>query len=237
MCQNRPARRVLGAVVLIVLVCAVTGTATAQTVEEVDATLSDEDGDGTDDRLTVDATVADDGGATGIEVSGPVDSIEIPPGDDGEDQAPVTNVSGNTARFGSTGYTGTYSVGVTLSEPSEGDTVEVTVWIGAVEEAQADDVQETSVSVGTDSETETETEGDGEGETDGSGATGGDDSTSDGTDETPDDGSSVGGGESDDGDGGPEAEGGQGMPGFTLSLSVIALLLTAVAIRGRTRNG
>jgi PGF-CTERM protein len=145
---------------LVTLIVVASGTAAAQTVDNVEVSLSDTDGDGLDDSLSVDVQVTDDGAATAITVDGPIGSLEIPSDDDGS-QAPVTNVSGSTATFGSTGYTGTYTVEGSLSGQTEGDTVAVAAWVGNVQRSDADDIAEVSATVsGTTETTDDSTEDD-----------------------------------------------------------------------------
>lgn len=124
----------LSLVLLITVVVIATGISTAQTVDEIDTVLSDTDG--VEDHLEVT-----------VEVTGPVDSLELPSTTGGGSQVPVTNIAGGTVIFGSTGYTGTYPLEGELSGHSDGDVVEITAWVGAVERSEADDVQGTSIEV------------------------------------------------------------------------------------------
>lgn len=137
----------LSLVLLIAVVVIATGTSTAQTVDEIDTVLSDTDGDGVDDHLEVTVEVTEDGGVTGVEVTGPVDSLELPSTTGGGSQAPVTNISGGTVTFGSTGYTGTYSLEGDLSGHFDGTGVDVSAWVGAIERSEANDFQRTSIAV------------------------------------------------------------------------------------------
>lgn len=131
-----------------------TGSAAAQTVDDIEVILSDSDEDNLEDSFTVNVRVTDDGAVTAVRLNGPVDTVEIPSRDDGSSQAPITNVSDRTAAFGSTGYTGTYTVEGTLSGQSKGDIFEIMAWVGDIERSQADDVEELTATISGSSETD-----------------------------------------------------------------------------------
>ena len=240
--SHRVVYRVSLITALFVLLAVVSGTAAAQTVDDVGITLSDTDGDGLDDSFVVNVQVTEDGAATAVRVDGPLGSLEVPSGDDGGSQAPVTNVSGNTATFGSTGYTGTYTVEGTLSEQSERDTLDVTAWVGGVDRSQADDVREASVTIMGMSETDDEDSG----EVDEGSETPNESTTSSENNDDSDEGSSSDetndtDNESGDGnldDGGEEADengtdnsGSESLPGFTAVVALFALVMVSVGVR------
>jgi len=115
--------------------------ATAQSVDNINVTLADESGDGLDDSITVEATVTDDGGSTGIEFDAPF-SLNLSETDEG--QADIVSINDDQAKenitFGSFGsYTGTYTVEGSLSNQSDGDTGNLTAWVGDTDREQADD--------------------------------------------------------------------------------------------------
>ncbi|MCX2817779.1 PGF-CTERM sorting domain-containing protein [Haladaptatus sp. F3-133] len=136
------------ALVVAVSVTALAAPVAAQSVDNVDVTLSDSNGDGLDDAVTVDVSVTDDGAATAVEF-GSGTTVDLSATDEG--QAPVVSINDNqqneNVTFGSTGYTGTYTVEGTLSGQSDGDSVDVTAWIGAVSQSDADDTATASATV------------------------------------------------------------------------------------------
>jgi len=136
--------RITAALIALVVAVSVTALAApvaAQTVDNVDLTLSDQDGDGLDDYVEVEATVSNDGGATVVEFVGDGD-LDL--SDTSEDQAPVVSINDNkqneNVTFGSTGASTTYTVNGSLSGQSDGDTIEPDVYVGDRDRANADDV-------------------------------------------------------------------------------------------------
>jgi hypothetical protein len=120
-------------------------------ITDVQTTLSDTDGDGLDDSITVDVSVEEDGGATAIQFDGPF-SVDLSQTD--TTQAAIVQINDEQKKenvtFGSTGYTGTYTVEGTLSGQSDGDTGKVTAWIGDVSQGSAGEVAETQFTVESD---------------------------------------------------------------------------------------
>ena len=121
---------------------------TGGSINDVQVTLSDEDGDGLDDSITVDVSVDGDEGVTVVEFDAPfsldLSETETNQGslvsiNDGQQKENVT--------FGSTGFTGTYTVKGDLSGQSVGETGNVTAWIGDVSEGSASDTDETDFTV------------------------------------------------------------------------------------------
>jgi len=212
---------VVSLVIIGVSILFFAGSASAQTVDSIEPNATDTDGDGLNDTLSVDIQVTNDGAATVVLLDGPVSSVEIPTSDDGSSQAPITNVSGTTATFGSTGYTGVYAVEADVSGASDGDTVEVTAWVGDTERSGAEDELTESVAL---SGTGSSEDGGGSapsGEEDDPSDTGGGDSN--GTDDPS--------GETGDGTDTTDQQEGESQPGFGL-LAVLSALLVLTARAG-----
>jgi hypothetical protein len=118
------------------------------TVNDLSVTLSDTNGDGLDDRVEVNAEVTEDGGTTVVEFDSGT-TVDLSATDGG--QASVVSINDNQANenvtFGSTGYSGTYTVVGDLSRQSGGDTGTVTAWVGDIDPSAADDTAEADFTV------------------------------------------------------------------------------------------
>ena len=139
----RKSRLLLVLVVVITTLGFGATTATAQTVDNVDVTLSDESGDGLDDSITIDVSVTEDNGATAVEFGAPF-SLNLSETD--QSQAAVVSVNDDqpneNVTFGSLGNSGTYTVIGGLSGQSAGDTGTVNAWVGDRQRSDADDTDE-----------------------------------------------------------------------------------------------
>lgn len=129
----------------------VSGTDDGGSITDIQATLSDTDGDGLDDSITVDVSVEKDGGATAVQFDAPF-SLDLSETD--ESQAAIVQINDEQQRenvtFGSTGYTGTYTVKGSLTGQSDGDVGNVTAWIGDVSQGSASETNETKFTVESD---------------------------------------------------------------------------------------
>jgi len=190
----------------------------AQSVDDIQTTLTDEDGDGLEDRIEIQMTVSDvETGLTLVELEGNGFDLNVSPTDaedGGQAQFVTLTEEENTVEFVEVGTAdSTYTVVADLSSQSSGDAGSVVVWVGSETRADANDEMSSQFEVGgndTDQDGESD-EGGNAGETVDGNDTGGE---SDGTDST-------------------DNSGGEGLPGFTTTVSLLALILTAVYHRSR----
>jgi hypothetical protein len=136
MSVNEAPRRAVGTLIILVTVAAIAtaGTAAAQSVDNVQTTLTDTDGDGTEDTAEVNVTVSD--AARTVVVFDETDfDVEVSPTDDSQEE--IVQLDGNRAQFDSIGGAEkTYTVVADLSNQSAGDkgSVNVTVDKGVATE-------------------------------------------------------------------------------------------------------
>lgn len=240
---KRTSRRFVGVLIIFLTVAtaATAGTAAAQSVDGIQTTLSDTDGDGTEDRIQVDVTVSD-AARTEVVLDDTNFDVSVSPTDD--TQTDIVQLDGNRVQLDSLGEESTtYTVVADISDQSDGDTGSVDV---TVDEGEDTDTATYTVSAeGSDSgEGGEEGGGDGadDGEADGDGSpddTDDDEEVEDGTEgnggdrgetgdangDAPSDGGADSGTDetSDDTDDGSGAE---GLPGFTAVVTLSAVLST-----------
>ena len=146
------------ALVVAVSVTALAAPVAAQSVDDVTVDLSDTDGDGLDDSVEVQADISNGGSynpAAVVEFNGEGDlnlsDTDLTQADPGvsqiNDDQPNENVTfGSTAVTGA-GINGTYTVLGDLSGQSAGDSIDVAVWTGNPNRADADDEMTASATV------------------------------------------------------------------------------------------
>jgi hypothetical protein len=129
MSVNEAPRRAIGTLIILVTVAAIAtaGTAAAQSVDEVQTTLTDTDGDGTDDTAEVNVTVSD-AARTVVVFDETEFDVDVSPTDDSQED--IVQLDGNRAQFDSIGGAEkTYTVVADLSDYSAGDTGSVNVTV------------------------------------------------------------------------------------------------------------
>ncbi|XGI82703.1 HVO_2072 family ArtA-dependent S-layer glycoprotein [Halorutilales archaeon Cl-col2-1] len=128
------------ALVVAVSVTAFAAPAAAQSVDNIDPTLSDQDGDGLDDRVSIDVTVSNVGsGATNVTLGESNFDVDVSPTDTGQDDFVTlydTDGDGTDEKVqfvnitSGSGTDATYTVVADLSGQSDSDTGSVDVELG-----------------------------------------------------------------------------------------------------------
>jgi hypothetical protein len=205
--EKRSVRVQVAALLLVSVLAVASGgfvtSVAAQSVDEIQTTLTDESGDGLDDRVEVSVTVSDvQSGQVTVELGETNFDVDVSPTDttDGNQAQFVTpqdtdgDGTNEAVEFVSIGTVSTtYTVVADLSGQADGNTGTVNVAL------TGGTTDSTSFSVGGQ-------DGDNSEDTDGNDQTDGEDEGDDGGDESDDD--SNGTGSSDEGDGGSDGAGG-----------------------------